>query len=103
MKEWNSKQNKIVIFYKMLPDSFKPVRDFLTKNIWDFLTKNCVGSAVSLAHISSGRMGSRGMRRINQGIVAFTVGWLSPAGTFAKYEAAEACVGRAVLCSKTGC
>lgn len=35
MKEWNSKQKKIVLFYKMLLDSFKPLRDFLTKNIWD--------------------------------------------------------------------
>lgn len=99
MKEWNSKRNKIVMFYKLLPDSSKPVWD-LTKNIWDYLTKNCGGSAVSLAHISSG---SRVTRRMNSGIVAFTVGWLSPAGTFAKYETAEAGVGRALLCSKTDC
>lgn len=58
---------------------------------------------MSLAHISTARMGSRGTRRINSGIVAFTVGWSSPAGTSAKYETAEACVGRALLCSKTGC
>lgn len=56
---------------------------------------------MSLAPISSAVMDRRGTSRINLGSVAFTAGWPSPAGTFAKYETAEAYVGRALLCCKT--
>lgn len=56
---------------------------------------------MSLAHFSSAVMDSRRTSRINPGSVAFTAGWLSPAGTFAKYETAEAYVGRALQGCKT--
>lgn len=58
---------------------------------------------MSLGHIPIVVMDSRGTSRINVRSVAFTAGWPSPAVTFAKYETAEVCVGRALLCCKTDC